>query len=101
VGYNVDFYGASDGFDDHDDYLCTNTGLNALWAWIETLPKDVYPALHSFTDNDEYKNTRKLTGELAMALKNQPPVAEDTIEVVNRLMDIIAGGDEEETIVLS
>jgi hypothetical protein len=101
MSWDVEFQGTSKDFGNHDGYLCTNTGMNDLDKWIESLPEAEYPSLYVLSREGEYTNTRRLFGELRKAVEASPPPDPDTREVAETLLDLIMGGEENETITFS
>lgn len=96
MSYSIRFDDGSDGGEVFS--LATTRGLMLLGEWAESLP-DRYRAVRSLLSDGAVAGTRRLSRELRVAMRDDPPEGA-VIDTVKGLMELLGVGDEDEVAVI-
>lgn len=86
--------------EDHETDFCTNGGYSLFCNWLDSLPKDRFPAASKLSEDGFFEGTDVLAEQLEEAFAEMPPKDEDVRHTADRFLDLIGTGYPDETVVI-
>jgi hypothetical protein len=97
VSLSITFNGAADG-DDGPFHLASASEWKQFSQWALSLPVADFVSLHELAEEGATANSSQLSEQLDRALAQHPPALQGTVELAERVRELLGIGDAEETV---